>query len=392
MTQATRVLILYKRHLKECTVNNSRVPINKRRFWMNCDCPIWIYGRTPAGDIVPRQSTGYSDLKKAQAFRSTFMAEARDERAGAMSLATATAKYLASRQSEISDRTYHQTKLLLNRLTDYCMAQAIYDLADLNADLLESFKVAGLPSLCDTSRGTSIAKLHCFLRHAFRLGWIQESLADKVTTVKAVYDQKEPYTDEEITSILDEALKLKGGRRGYGKQPKTFRLLLELMLETGMRVGDSIRFDPAQLVRGEKLWIYTFEQQKQKRTEKTKSIESYLTDRLQQEIAGCTWLSPKLPFWFAAAASHKNPSYLPNEVYARMQTIGARCGVIDCRPHRLRDTFAVRKLIAGMHLEDVSRLLGHSSVKVTEMYYGRWTSHRKIRLERLLAESIMNPK
>ena len=55
-------------------------------------------------------------------------------------------------------------------------------------------------------------------------------------------------------------------------------------------------------------------------------------------------------------------------VYERMQSIGARAGIADCQPHRLRDTFAVRKLLAGMQLEDVSRLLGHSSVKVTEAY------------------------
>ena len=81
-------------------------------------------------------------------------------------------------------------------------------------------------------------------------------------------------------------------------------------------------------------------------------------------------------------------SYLANEVYYRMQTIGERCGVEDCRPHRLRDTFAVRMLLKGIPLEDVSRLLGHSSVKVTETYYAKWVASRKRRLERLVAESF----
>jgi integrase len=57
---------------------------------------------------------------------------------------------------------------------------------------------------------------------------------------------------------------------------------------------------------------------------------------------------------------------------------------------RLRDTFAVRKLLAGFQLEDVSRLLGHSSVKVTETYYAKWVPRRKLRLERLLAEPLVN--
>jgi integrase len=58
--------------------------------------------------------------------------------------------------------------------------------------------------------------------------------------------------------------------------------------------------------------------------------------------------------------------------------------------HRLRDTFAVRKLLGGFQLDDVSRLLGHSSVKVTETYYAKWVASRKRRLERLVAESLVN--
>jgi hypothetical protein len=34
-----------------------------------------------------------------------------------------------------------------------------------------------------------------------------------------VYDQKEPYSDEEVEKILKEALKLKGGTHAYAKHP-----------------------------------------------------------------------------------------------------------------------------------------------------------------------------
>ena len=91
---------------------------------------------------------------------------------------------------------------------------------------------------------------------------------------RAVYDQKEPYSNEDVEKILNEALKLSGGTRGYAKRPKTFRLLLELMLETGMRVGDAIRFNPALVTKGEHLWVYTYLPQKHKKTEKPKPIEA----------------------------------------------------------------------------------------------------------------------
>ena len=73
-----------------------------------------------------------------------------------------------------------------------------------------------------------------------------------------------------------------------------------------------------------------------------------------------------------------------------MQSIWRSSRRADCRPHRLRDTFAVRKLLGGLQLEDVSRLLGHSGVKLTEAYYAKWVASRKRRLERLLAESLVN--
>jgi integrase len=40
-----------------------------------------------------------------------------------------------------------------------------------------------------------------------------------------------------------------------------------------------------------------------------------------------------------------------------------------CHPHMFRDTFAVELLLSGVPIDQVSLLLGHSSVKVTEKHY-----------------------
>jgi integrase len=235
-----------------------------------------------------------------------------------------------------------------------------------------------------------VAKGRCFLRTAFRRGWIEKALAEQVTGHAAVYEQKEPYTEREMELILNEAGKLNGGRDGYASAPATFRLLLELMVQTGMRVSDAIRYDPALTYQGESgLWVYTFSQRKRKRTKAPVQTEVYLSHALKGAIDRCVWLSPSKPFWYGPASAGYVLAY---QVYDRMQTIGSRCGVEDCRPHRLRDTFAVRALLRGMQLEDVSRLLGHSSVKITEAYYAKWVASRKVRLERLVSESLMNPQ
>jgi integrase/recombinase XerD len=384
-------LVLYKRHAPSCDVHKTRLAANAKRFWMECGCPIWIVGHW-RNRPCPRQSTGTSDLKQAEAVRAALIRKLQgDEESESVhgpTIAACAKKYLASRRHELGEKTLGQHQLLLDRLTTFCEGRAAPYMRNLTVDLLETFKTEGLPEgMADTSKATAVAKLRCFLRTAYRRDWIAESLVDKVTAHKAVYEQKEPYTDQEVEKILAEALKLNGGTHGYARHPKTFRLLLELMLETGMRVGDAIRFDPATLTKGDHLWIYTYFPQKAKKAERRKSIEAYITDRLKAAIDTCEWLSPARPFFFG---SSKNPAYLANEVYERMKTIGARCEVSDCRPHRLRDTFAVRKLLGGFQLDDVSRLLGHSSVKVTETYYAKWVASRKRRLERMVAESLVN--
>jgi integrase len=179
---------------------------------------------------------------------------------------------------------------------------------------------------------------------------------------------------------------LDGGTHGYAKKPQTFRLLLELMLATGLQVGDAVAFNPHALSKGDTLWIYTYRPQKQKRSEKLKLLEAYISDDLKKRIDECEWLSKRGPVWYGAGT---DPTPVAQPVYERMQGIGTREGIADCRPHRLRDTFAVGALLRGMQLEDVSRLLGHASVKVTETYYAKWINSRKRRLERLVAESLI---
>ncbi len=46
----------------------------------------------------------------------------------------------------------------------------------------------------------------------------------------------------------------------------------------------------------------------------------------------------------------------------------------------LRDTFAVEMLLAGVPLEQVSILLGHKSVKITEKHYAPWVKARQEQL------------
>jgi integrase/recombinase XerD len=60
------------------------------------------------------------------------------------------------------------------------------------------------------------------------------------------------------------------------------------------------------------------------------------------------------------------------------------------RSHRLRDTFAVDLLQKGVPLEEVSKLLGHESIKTTEKSYAKWAKGRQDRLDSLVIETWEN--
>ncbi|PYX94805.1 MAG: integrase, partial [Acidobacteria bacterium] len=56
-------------------------------------------------------------------------------------------------------------------------------------------------------------------------------------------------------------------------------------------------------------------------------------------------------------------------------------------PHCLRDTAAVSWLSAGVPLEEVSKLLGHSSIKTTEKSYAPWVLERQEKLDSLVIKT-----
>jgi integrase/recombinase XerD len=382
------MLTLYRRHTNDCHVHKTRLSPRAKRRYMDCQCPIWIYGRTRDA-LLPRQSTGTRDLAVAEAQRQSLLKQGQDTVAHGPRIDDCVERFLESQESKLGEKTAGAYRFQLERVRAYCAGRGAVYMRDLSIDLLEDFKVKGLPKeMADTSRAQVTAKLRSFLRVAFRRGWTPTPLAEGVTPHTAPPEQKDPYSDEEVKKILDEALKLNRGRDGYASAPNTFRALLELMLETGMRVSDAIRFDPAVVRRGESgLWIYGYVQRKRQRTKQPVQVEAFLSNRLKTAIDQCKWLSTDKPFWYGPASKGYKLAY---QVYDLMQSIGKRSAVDDCRPHRLRDTFAVRALLRGMSLEDVSRLLGHSSVKVTELYYAKWVAARKVRLERLVAQSLVD--
>jgi integrase len=68
-----------------------------------------------------------------------------------------------------------------------------------------------------------------------------------------------------------------------------------------------------------------------------------------------------------------------DEAWKRLEAGGGKFA--EGHAHRFRDTLAVELLLAGVPLERVSILLGHTSVRITEKHYAPWVRERQEQAE-----------
>jgi integrase len=92
-------------------------------------------------------------------------------------------------------------------------------------------------------------------------------------------------------------------------------------------------------------------------------------------------MSEALPLAYCAV-TEDSLEKLTREVYKRLHdVIGPKVGIADCRAHRFRDSFAVRWILKGLGVEQVSKLLNHSKIQITVDYYLPWILRRQTMLE-----------
>ncbi len=380
------VLRIYRYHSaacrKELGVKYKKLkPSMQRRAvreYNACECAIWMTGSTDTA-IYPRYATGLRDWIAAEALKRSMEAGAKDTAVHGPTIAHCIEEFLAAHAEHVSARPLAQYKHVLNLVQEFAHGRNKHFMQELNVDLLESFKTHALAGLKSTSKSNSVQKLKKFLSVAYTRGWTTAALALQVKSTKAVYEKKKPFSEEEIPLLMAEAEKLNGGTVGYATHGRTFELLLEFMLQTGLRVSDAVRFNPALCAKTPKQWLYTFEPVKQTRESLKKYITAYLSLELKSAIDKAEWFSKTLPFAYHSPDKSERAD-LEQAVYERMQNIGERCEGADCRPHRLRHTFAVRKLGKGVSMGDLSEMLGHSSVTITQKYYSFWDPRRNDRL------------
>jgi integrase len=207
----------------------------------------------------------------------------------------------------------------------------------------------------------NLERLRAFFRFCMEDDWITKNPARRVKAPKAKNPPTLPFTDAEMQRILEACDCYPGNR-------DRMRAFVLVMRHSGLRIGDTIALDETRLD-GHKLFLYTAKTG----TPVYVPVPPVVVDALGKVDTN------------AAGRYFSSGNAKPQTARANwsryLDTLFELANVRNAHSHRFRDTFAVSLLLNGVSLENVSKLLGHSSVKVTERHYAPWVKARQTMLE-----------
>jgi integrase/recombinase XerD len=357
------MLTAYRRHTKDCQHRS------EGRKYRRCRCPIWVDG-TLRGEEV-RESMHLRNWDEAQNRVRDLETATSGEVSGSsepMRLQVAMTDFLADLERRgLVQETIRKYKLLFRELNAFVADKGIRYLCELDVPGLRDF--AATWKLGNNTAVKKLERLRAFFHFALDSRWVAENPALKIKNPKVKPRPTLPFSKEEMVRILAACDHY---RDSYGRtgqwNGRRLRALVLLLRYSGLRIGDGVALSRARIV-GTKLFLYT---------QKTGTpVYCPLPDFVVTALESLERSNEQYFFW--SGTSEKSGAARDYMRYLRRLFQLAK--VADGHAHRFRDTFAVELLLAGVPLERVSVLLGHSSVKITEKHYSPWVRARQEQLE-----------
>ncbi|MCL2659671.1 MAG: site-specific integrase [Acidobacteriaceae bacterium] len=387
------MLSAYTRHYPPCTEKN---PAYRR-----CKCPKWIQGTTDSGEFIRRSAKTRSWEKAEKLARSLeeslnggtavpppFAVPPPDPNANRVTIDHAVETYLADAVSRgLTKRTVGKLRVLAEKqLLKWAKGESLTYLDEFTTDNLTLFRNTWADG--PLSRSKKHDRMIGFFKFCIDHKWIQENPAKPMGKVKVKQVPTDYFPPDEFAKIIDAtyAYRPKGDSE-YRHQSIRIRTLILLMRWSGLRISDAVTLERSRLI-GDDVLLY-------------------------QAKTGTPVYVP-LPPQVAEALRSVPPGHKPNPGYFFWSGNGDRESAVKdwqrslrrvfkianitkadgtkkrCFPQMFRDTFAIELLLSGVPIDQVSVLLGHSSVKITEKHYAPWVKARQDQLEASVQKSWKN--
>jgi len=278
----------------------------------------------------------------------------------------------------------------LGRLQTYCEKENVFTVARITRELLTGYAATWekqYPS--GNTRAAVRERLRSFLRYCFECRWLDRIPA--VPRVTAEEPPTLPLTDTEYARVLaciDTVRPLRFDAKGVSRllSPETktrLRALVQLMRWSGLAIQDAVKLRRADIIHEKAKGMYRVVTSRQKTGT---DVSVPIPSAVAKEVLSAPATNPEYIFWNGKSKSRAQVTMWGSR-YIRplFEAAGVRSGHMVS--HRLRDTFAVDLLQKGVPMEEVSKLLGHESIRTTEKSYAKWVKGRQDRLDALVTET-----
>jgi integrase/recombinase XerD len=220
-------------------------------------------------------------------------------------------------------------------------------------------------------------RLIAFFWFCARMDWIDKNPAILMKRVKAEVKPTDYFTKEEFKAIVDATYAYGNWVGGHDFEHRRDRLraLVLLMRWSGLAIKDAVTLERSRISADGNVFLY--------RAKTGVPVYVPLPPHVYQLLRSLPSENPRYIFW----SGNGDPTTCKRgwtRALARLFKL-ANIQKPDkppkrCHSHMFRDTFAVELLLAGVPIDQVSLLLGHSSVKVTEKHYAPFVKARQEQL------------
>lgn len=359
------MLHLYRRHLKSCPHRSGK----QRR----CGCPIYVKGSL--GDTFIKKSLDTNVWEAAQRIVGEWAVagEIGQIAEEVPTVAAAVEKYLSdAADRQLAHETFKKYRTLLRgRLVPWCRSAGYEWLSSLTLDRLTMFRLTWPDA--PLAKQKNQERLRAFLKWCEARGWIASNPAKALSPIRVEQCPTLPFSQDEMSRILD-AVHQYPTRNAYGLENRDrLRAFVLTLRWSGLRISDVTDLTWDRLD-GRRLRLYT---------QKTGTLVAVpLPDVALTALAA---IKTNNSYIFRSGEGTVRSGVSSWQRSLRKLFVLAK--VDKGHAHRFRDTFAVELLLQGVDLVDVSILLGHASVKVTERHYSAWVATRQRRLEEAVARA-----
>jgi site-specific recombinase XerD len=367
------ILTIFVRHSSACP--------HRDEFYKRCDC--WKHLRWSFGGKQYRKAAKSRTWAGAERAKREIELSYENAALGkpvqtdeAVSVERAIKVFLADKEGQnMKPVTLKKYRRELGRFQEFCNRRGRFFVQEVGLPDLTEFRSTWeqeYPS--SVTRQKVQERLRAFFRYGLNAGFIPKNPAAAMSSIKAQQSPTLPLEPHQYAALL------KALPQVFTDPVKAARVhaLIRCMRYTGLAIGDAVCLERTQIRQDSKKRVTRIVTS---RTKTGVDVSVPIPPDVAKELLAVANGNPRYVFW---QTGNGQPETAVKKWHKDLHALFVKAGMPKGHPHQLRDTAAVEWLNAGIPLEEVSRLLGHASIRTTEKHYAPWVKSRQDRLDALV--------